>query len=176
MERHHAVARGDTVAGEVHRGTLEIWLARPVSRVRLLSERWLQGALALCLPVFLTTLTIPWLLTRVDIVARLEPYLWAALHQCFFLLAIYSLSFLWSCLGRRPMLIAMAMLFGTILQFAIYLVERLTHYSMIRLADIEVLMRLQGRQALDWRLVGPLLGTVVLCFALSQLAFRRRVP
>jgi ABC-type transport system involved in multi-copper enzyme maturation permease subunit len=32
------------VAGEAHRGTLEIWLARPLSRRRILSERWVQGA------------------------------------------------------------------------------------------------------------------------------------
>ncbi|HVS19081.1 MAG TPA: ABC transporter permease subunit [Planctomycetota bacterium] len=164
------------VAGEAHRGTLEILLARPVSRVRLIAERWLMGALALCLPVVLTTLTIPPLLAAIDIDARLAPYLWSALHQCTFLLGIYSATFLWSCLGRRPMVIAMGMLFLTILQFAIYLVERMTHWSLIRLADIEVLMRIQGRLALDARLVGGMLAFSAVCFGLSVLAFQRRVP
>lgn len=166
----------NAVAGEAHRGTLEIWLARPLSRARLLSERWLQGALALCLPVILTTLTIPPLLARIDIDARLAPYLWAALHQCLFLLCIYCATFLWSCAGRRPLLIAMGMLFLTILQFAIYLIEHVTHWSVIRLADIEVLMRIKARQGLEPRLALPLAGFSALCFALSHAAFRRRVP
>jgi ABC-type transport system involved in multi-copper enzyme maturation permease subunit len=164
------------VAGEAHRGTLEIWLSRPVSRARLLSERWLQGALALCLPVLLTTLTIPPLLAHIDIEARLEPYLWSALHECLFLLCIYGATFLWSCAGRRPLVIAMGMLFLTILQFAIYLIEHATHWSLIRLADIEVLMRIQARAGLDPRLACALAGFVALCFALSHAAFRRRVP
>lgn len=164
------------VAGEAHRGTLEIWLARPVSRTRLLGERWLQGALSLCLPVILTTLTIPPLLARIDIESRLSPYLWAALHQCLFLLCIYALTFLWSCAGRRPLAIAMGMLFLTILQFALYLVEHATHWSMIRLMDIEVLMRIQARGGLDARLVGAMAGFTALCFVLSHAAFRRRVP
>lgn len=164
------------VAGEAHRGTLEILLARPVSRTRLLLERWLMGALALCVPVVATTLTIPPLLEVIDIDARLAPYLWSSLHECAFLLGIYSATFLWSCLGRRPLVIAMGMLFVTILQFAIYLVERMTHWSLIRLVDIEVLMRIQGKLALDARLVGGMLGFSALCLALSLAAFRRRVP
>ena len=60
----------NAVAGEARRGTLEIWLAQPVSRRRLLLERWLQGALALVAPVLLSSLTIPWLATFVDDVKR----------------------------------------------------------------------------------------------------------
>ena len=58
------------VAGEVHRGSLEIWLARPLSRNRILVERWVQGALAVVIPVFATSLTIPWLLSFVDEMVR----------------------------------------------------------------------------------------------------------
>lgn len=164
------------VAGEAHRGTLEIWLARPVSRARLLSERWLQGALALCLPVIATTLTITPLLAHIEIEARLAPYLWASLHESLFLLCIYSATFLCSCVGRRPLAIAMAMLFLTILQFAIYLIEHVTHWSLIRLVDIEVLMRIQARPGLDPKLTAWMLACVVACFLLSHAAFRRRVP
>jgi ABC-type transport system involved in multi-copper enzyme maturation permease subunit len=164
------------VAGEAQRGTLEIWLARPISRRRLLTERYVQGALALTVPVLLTTLTIPHLLAHIDIHARLWPYMLAALHESVFLLAIYSLTFCWSCCARRPMVIALGMLFGIILQFALYLVERVTHYSLIRLVDIEVLMRLQGKLALDWTIAGPLLGCSLVFFVLSLVIFERRVP
>lgn len=164
------------VAGEAHRGTLEILLARPVSRRRILTERYLQGALALVVPLLLTTLTIPWLLRMVHEPGTLPPYLLAAVHESLFLLAIYSVAFCWSCIGRRPMLIATGMLFLTILQFAVYLVERATHWSLIRMVDIEVLMRIQGTRRLDPTLVGPLIAVSVLCFVVAQLAFARRVP
>jgi ABC-type transport system involved in multi-copper enzyme maturation permease subunit len=50
----------NAVAAEAQRGTLEIWLARPLSRRRLLLERWAAGAIWLSLPVF-RPLTIPFL-------------------------------------------------------------------------------------------------------------------
>lgn len=166
----------NAVAGEAQRGTLEILLARPVSRRRILTERYLQGALAIAVPLFLTTLTIPWLLGFVRESESVEPYLLAAAHEAVFLIAIYSLTFCWSSFSRRPLLIATGMLFLTILQFALYLVERATHWSLIRLADIEVLMRIQGQRALDPGLVIPLVAFSVLCFVVAQLAFARRVP
>src|SRR5207244_3420014 len=79
------------IAGEAQRGTLEILLARPFSRTRILCERYVAGALALTLPIFLTTPTIPFLAARVHEEAELAPYLWCALHQALFLLALYSL-------------------------------------------------------------------------------------
>ncbi len=164
------------VAGEAHRGTLELWLSRPLSRRRILSERYLQGALALVLPLFATTLTIPWLLAFVDEPGTLEPYLLAAAHQGAFLLAIYSAAFCWSAFGRRPMVIAVGMLFVVILQFALYLVERATHWSLVRLSDIEVLMRIHGQRELDPSIVLPLLGFSALAFVVSLAAFERRVP
>jgi ABC-2 type transport system permease protein len=166
----------NAVAGEAQRGTLEILLARPISRRRILTERYLQGVVAIVVPLFLTTLTIPWLLSFVREPAPLEPYLLAAAHEAIFLTAIYSLTFCWSSLSRRPLVIATGMLFLTILQFALYLVERATHWSLIRLVDIEVLMRIQGQRALDPALVIPLVGFSLLCFVVAQLAFARRVP
>ena len=60
------------VAGEANRGALELWLSRPVSRTRMLLERYVTGALAMTLPIFLTTATIPWLLEQVGEAAGVE--------------------------------------------------------------------------------------------------------
>ena len=68
------------VAGEAHRGTLEIWLARPISRTRLLLERWLAGALAIVVPVFATSATLPYLLAKVDETMAWEPILLSSAH------------------------------------------------------------------------------------------------
>ncbi len=164
------------VAGEAHRRTLEIWLARPVSRARQLTERYLTGAAALLVPVYATTATIPWLLARVDESMELGELMLCATHQSFSLLAIYSVTFLLSSLGRNPTGIAVAMLFLTTFQFAIYLVKQVTHYSFFRLTDVRVFMKILGSGELPWRFALPLLALSVLSFAGAQLAFARRVP
>ena len=164
------------VAGEVHRGTLELLLARPQSRARILLERWLAGALALAIPVFLTSLTIPWLAARIGEDQDLEPYMLGSVHQTFFLIAVYGLSFLMSALGSNPTRIALIVLFATTFEFAIYMIKVLTHWSLFRLADIEVMIRIADDRALDWGICGPLVGAIAVLFAASLVAFRRRVP
>jgi hypothetical protein len=164
------------VAGEAHRGTLEIWLARPLSRTRILSERWLQGALALIVPLFATTLTIPWLLTKVDQHCDLAPFLWSVVHFSVFLLCMYGLTFFLSTLGRTPLLLIAGLIFFALLELALYLVEGATHWSIYRLADMDRLLWIQKHGGLDRQVVWPLAGFVVLSFVASLIAFRRRTP
>lgn len=164
------------VAGEVHRGTLEMWLARPLSRRRILTERFLLGLVSLVTPIFLTTLTIPWLLERIGEPYELEPYLWSAAHFSLFTAAIYALTFLCSAVGRRPLVIAIGMIFVIILEFALYFVMEATHYSVVRMVDVEVLMRINGQRGLDPALAVPLALFTLACFVGSLLAFERRVP
>jgi ABC-type transport system involved in multi-copper enzyme maturation permease subunit len=163
------------VAGEVQRGTLELLLARPYSRARLLLERWAAGAAALVLPVFLTSLTIPLLAARVEEYESAGPYLACAVHQSLFLLALYAATFLGSCLGSNPNRLALVALFLAVSQFALYMVKRVTHVSLFRLCDMDVLMATsEGR----WNpaIVLALALTVALCLGASLLAFRRRCP
>ncbi|MBK8179421.1 MAG: ABC transporter permease [Planctomycetes bacterium] len=166
------------VAGEAHRGTLELWLSRPVPRRRLLLERWGAGALALVLPVFLTSATIPWLIGQADVEEEiaLSAMLLCAAHQSALLLAIYSATFFCSSVGSNPMAIGFAMLFLTVFQFAIYLIERVTHYSLFRLADIPRFIAICERGELDLRIVLPLLCASGVFVLASVLAFDRRVP
>lgn len=164
------------VAGEVHRGTFELWLARPLTRRRLLLERWISGAVVLCLPVILTTLTAPWLLTFVDTEVSLTALLLGAVHQSVFLLMLYSLTFFLSTLFDNPMGIALAVLFFTTLEFAIYMVKVVTHWSIYRLADIEVFMNIMQKQRLDWAMLTGMLGVSLLFLLLSLFTFSRKVP
>ena len=164
------------VAGEAHRGTLELWLSRPISRRRLLLERWSGGALAIVLPVFLTTATIPWLSTYVNEHMRLAPLLLCAAHQSSLLLAFYSATFFFSTVGSNPLGIGFAMLLFSIFQFAIYLIETITHYSIFRLADIPTYVEICNKRALNLHIVLPLLAVSILFVVASLLAFERRVP
>jgi ABC-2 type transport system permease protein len=164
------------VAGEAHRGTLEIWLARPVSRVRILSERWVQGALALVAPLALSTLTIPWLLGKVDQRCDFAPLALSFVHFAVFLLCIYGFTFFLSTLSRTPLVIIAGMIFAALLELALYLVEGATQWSMYRLADMDRLLAIQKTGALDPRYVAGLSAFVVATYVASLIAFRRRTP
>lgn len=164
------------VAGEAQRGTLEIWLARPLSRRRILGERYLLGALAVMLPVFATSASIPWLLTLVDESMRFWPLMLCSAHQSLFLLSIYSATFLYSCLGHKPAQIAFVMLGFTTFQSAIYLIQDVTHWSVFRLVDVRIFGAIQSSGHLDWSIALPLLAFSALCYFASQWVFARRTP
>lgn len=164
------------VAGEAHRGTLEIWLARPYSRLRMLSERWLAGALATALPVFASTATIPLFATRVGESLDMVGLFWCAAHQSVFLLATFSTTFLFSAMGSNPTRIALGVLFFTTLQFALYMVGTVTHYSLFRLSDLDDYLRTYDDHALHAAVALPLAAVSLVGFAGAFLAFRRRVP
>jgi ABC-type transport system involved in multi-copper enzyme maturation permease subunit len=164
------------VAGEAQRGTLEIWLARPVSRARLWSERYVLGALAVTVPVFATSATIPWLLTYVEEELALTPLLLSSAHQSLFLLAVYSATFCLSCGGSRPTVIAFGMLALTVFEFSIYLIERVTYWSVFRLTDIEVFQRIFATGRLELSVCAILVAASGIFAAVGWLAFRRRVP
>ncbi len=164
------------IAGEANRGTLEILLARPISRKRILTERWLAGALALLLPIFLSSATIPWLLTKVDETLAWKPIWLASAHQGIFLLAVYSLTFLMSAIGRNPILIAFTVLTFSTFQFSMYMVKKVTHYSLFRLVDLEDFVRIHTSHRLGWETCLPLLATGALATAASYFLFQRRLP
>ncbi len=171
-----AVFAAGAVAGEAHRGTLEIWLALPFSRQRLLTERYVAGLLAVALPILATSASIPWLLPLVKEDGQLLPYLLVAVHECVFLAAIYSATFLVSALGSRPVEIAFGAILVLVLELALYLVMDLTHGSIYRLADIDQFSRIYERGALDPRVLLPLGLFSAACFVGAQAAFARRVP
>jgi ABC-type transport system involved in multi-copper enzyme maturation permease subunit len=170
-----ALLAAGAVAGEVHRGTFEIWLARPFTRRRLLLERWIGGALTTIVPVFLTTLTIPFLLSLVDEQMELGTLMLCALHESLFLLLIYSLSFLFSTFGSNPLGIALGVLFFCTLEFSLYLVRVVNEYSIYQWVDIDEFMAIVTTGTLSWRLVLPLLAGSALLLGLSLRVFSRRI-
>lgn len=164
------------VAGEAQRGTLEIWLARPLSRRRLLLERWSAGAFWLVLPVFLSTASVPWLGERVQEPLELLPLLRCAVHQSVFLLAIYSLTFVLSCAFDNPLAIGFGMLLAALAELSLYMIERLTHASLFRLADVGVFQEIYDHGALPWAITLPLAAFSLACLLVSLRLFARRTP
>lgn len=166
------------IAGESDRRTLEVVLARPFSRRRILLSRYASGALAVALPVFLTTFSINPLMAWFKIESRFSAQLLglAALHQSLFLLAVFSLSFLASTLSHRPGRITGVILALGMVQFSLYLVEKATAWSVFRLADIWRYQYIEEKMSLEGRVVWPLAGFCLLCLIVSERAFARRQP
>ena len=164
------------VAGEVHRGTFELWLSRPYSRTRLLNERYFAGAMAVILPVFLTSATIPALCAHIGEEVELAPMMLCAVHESALLLAIYSLAFFLSAIGSNPMHIALGLLFLFLFSFAIYMIEVVTHYSIYRWTDIEVFMRICLTDQWPTGKFVSLLGTAAVFYGGAIFALNRRVP
>ncbi len=165
-----------TVAGEAHRGTLEILLARPLSRRRILTERYFAGFVAFALPTLVATLTIPWLAGFVDEYVDLSTVLMGATHEILFLTMVYSATVLLSALASNPTKIALGVLLPIGFAYSLYFVKRLTHYSPLRLADMYDFVAIEETQALDWATCGPMLAASVALFVAAQFAFARRVP
>lgn len=166
----------NAVAGEAQRGTLEIMLARPLSRRRVLSERWFAGALAVVVPVFVSTHTIPWLLSFIDEDMAHWPLFLSAVHQSLLLLALYGLTFALSCAGSRPLVIGFSMLLFMLAEFSIYLVQTLTHWSLFRLTDIDAFAWIGATRSLDWTKSAPLAAAVVVLHEIAQRLYARRAP
>jgi hypothetical protein len=164
------------IAGEAQRGTLEILLARPFSRARILVERYLLGFAAFALPIVATSASIPALAAAVGEEVSLSSALLGAVHQSVFLAPIYGLAFLLSTVGSNPTRIGLAVLFGTTCSFGLYMVKRVTHWSLFRLCDIDDFVRIDREGTLDPRVLVPLLAVALVLYLAAQVAFRRRVP
>lgn len=168
----------NSIASEAHRGTMEMWLARPVSRHRLYLERWLSGLLAVIVPVLISTATIT---PMMDLREIEETVGWVdltrcALYMCAFLAPIYAATFAWSALSEAPLNISLTALFAAIVAFALYFVEVATDYTPFRLVDIRTLMAIIDDGAFDWRLLGPMLASTVILYVVGLRWFLRRTP
>jgi ABC-type transport system involved in multi-copper enzyme maturation permease subunit len=164
------------IAGEAHRGTLETWLSRPLSRGRIMLERWFGGAVALTLPILLSSVTVPEALALIDETMPRGGLILGAVHESLFVLCFYSFTFLLSCLSSRPITIAFGMLLFTTFNFAMYLITTVTHWSVFRLADINVFGAILDTRQLDLTTNIGFVAFNVLCIALSLFVFARRVP
>ena len=165
----------NAIAGEAQRGTLELWIARPVPRWRLYTERYLLGLAALSLPVIASSATTNLLLGMVDSQIDLGMMLVCSVHQSLFLGVVYSAAFLLSALGDNPLRIAFVMIFFGIFQFAIYMVKTATDYSIFRLADIQTYVTMM-RHGLQPGVTLLLLALNILPFVIGLAVFKRRLP
>lgn len=164
------------VAGEAYRGTLEILLARPQSRLRILSERYAIGFCAFSLPILFTSLSAPLLATYIGESLPYESMALMSLHEILFLAPVFSLAFLCSTLGSNPLRIALAVMGFVLASYALYMVKTVTHYSPLRLADVQSFVDVHKSGQLDYPLCAGFVLVSALLFGASVRCFAKRMP
>ncbi|HKB16550.1 MAG TPA: ABC transporter permease [Planctomycetota bacterium] len=165
------------VAREVENRTIEFLLSRPWSRRRILASKFLAGALALAVPIFVSSASAI-LLVRVipDIGERVPPgpILLASVHCSLFLVAIYAVTFLGSTLSSDANRMAFVVLGVSTLSFALYLVNGVTHYSFYRFSDVPTYLRILREGRLPVGIELGLLGTIGALYLAADRIFTRR--
>ena len=167
------------VATEASRRTLEIWLALPVPRWRLLCERYVAGLLALAVPLLGTSACASLIARAVGVEIDLAPALMAraALHELTLLAALFSLTVVVSVVATHAIRVALVVLGLAVGMYAIYLMPVVTRYSLYRTTDTWTFIELQeGADFLPWAKALPLIGASAALLAVALALFQRRLP
>ncbi|MEZ5979379.1 MAG: ABC transporter permease subunit [Planctomycetota bacterium] len=165
------------VASDTQRGTLELVLSRPVSRTRLYLERWIAGALALAVPMFLVSALFRPLcdVLGVTISVPTSLMLEAAAYETAFLSIFYSVAFTWSVFAPRVLTIVLGLIFGTIGMYALYLIPDANAWSIYQWADVRTFFDMQSRPLSATQWLRPLAISAAVALV-GWYGFRRRAP
>jgi ABC-2 type transport system permease protein len=89
-------------AGDIDRGTIELLLARPVSRLKLFASRWLFGAFGVLGFTGLSILAVVPLAKLYGVALQFDRYLLLLVIAGFFGLALYALALMVSSIASNP--------------------------------------------------------------------------
>ena len=161
------------VAREVDRRTMELLLSRPVSRERILFERWLCGAIVLLLPFLLTALlTIPFA-ARVEEEVEMLPTLLGATYSFLFVLMTFTITVALSTRFSHYLKAGMLVLGFMLMSLAIYMIQDLWDYSLYNLIDLDVVMPIADG-IFPWLEAGWMVAVTLLAYGLALWGFKRR--
>lgn len=116
---------GSALAGEVERGTIELLLARPLSRLKMFIARYVYGLIALVIFILTTVFTIVPLAQMHHVAYSVDRFGIVAIMGLFFGLAIYSLAMLVSALSSEKGRVSMVMGGLLVLMYVLNLVAAL---------------------------------------------------
>jgi ABC-2 type transport system permease protein len=191
-----ALVGGDLVAKEAEDGTLRMILARPISRVRLLSLKWLAGGIFSATQVgalggfalLFAALWFPWndmfvivpgeLLSAFDPVTGLQRYVSAHLFMTLKAATIVSLAFMFSCFNVKP---AAATILALSFLFADHILRSIPYFADLKYwfitYHLNVWQYLLAQTIPWWRLgesLSILLGFNVTFLVIGITAFQMR--
>ena len=127
-----------TIAKEKERGTFEFLASRPVSRTGILWPITWVLTLCLVLPIFATSLIIPWLSPISGQTLPLHGLLQGALHSSLFVELFLLLTLLMSVLLKTQVQVATTIGAIVIFQVGIFFVPGIRNTSIFKLTDYEI--------------------------------------
>lgn len=132
-----------SIAGERENGTLDMLLSRPISRSRILFQKYWVLALAVVVPIFASSMTIPWMETWIDPKTIEERCSFSGLMHASWRASLFSLFFLtltlvFSVYLREQVKVAFAIGGIIVLQVGMFFVQVLRKSSIFRLSDYDV--------------------------------------
>ena len=162
------------VAGEVERRTIELLLSRPVSRTRILTVKYVAGALGLLIPLFVVTAAAIPLASTIEEPVAVGPLFLQAVHSAAFLAALYSLTFALSTAMSDSARVAYLVLGVSVIEFSLLVVREASHASFYKLVDISVLLDIVLTGRLPWPTDLGLVAASGAFFAIAVWRFRTR--
>ncbi len=161
------------IAREADNRTAEFLLSRPVSRTRILLTRWGAGVVALSLPLLLAAGVGAACSPLVDESIPLWAALAGAVHTSLFVVAVFSTTVWLSARSTHALRAATLVLGFMLLQFALYLIKVLWHFSAYNLVDLDVMLPL-ARGVFPWKESGVLLVWIGVFVTWAVKDFRKR--
>ena len=161
------------VARDVDQRTAELLLSRPVSRARILCERWCTGALLILLPFTMVAFIGGWMAPSVDEMLDRSAVLMGVAHSSTFLLAVFTLTCWLSALFTHQLKAGILVLGFMLLNLAIYLVKDLWDWSLYNLIDLDVTLPMEAG-VYPWRETFWLGGATLVFYVGALVSFQRR--
>ncbi|MCC6672374.1 MAG: ABC transporter permease [Planctomycetes bacterium] len=165
------------VARERENQTLEFLLGRPVSRSRVLWDKYWVLALVVVVPIFLTSWSAVPLSWIIDHSLPFAAVTIAAFHNALFVLTLFTFTVLCSVLFRSQVHVAFAVGTVIVIQVGIFFVQQIRVASLFRFSDFDVygpvLAGNVGFMQLFLASGVWLLGATVLLYLAADRAFRR---
>jgi ABC-type transport system involved in multi-copper enzyme maturation permease subunit len=162
------------IARERENMTFEYLLSRPVSRSRILWSKFWPTALAIVIPIFLTSWSALPLsrVPNVDEHLRFEAVTMCCVHSSAFVLFFLAFTTMWSVRLRSQVHVAFVVGGFTILQVCVFFIQVLRKGSLFRLSDFDVYGPIMAgnvrwsQMLVDWT-IWPLLGAAI-CYAIAD--------
>ena len=145
-------------ARERENQTLEFLLARPVSRSRVLWQKWWPCAVCVVVPIYLVSASAIWWSHTIDYGLPTWELFLASTHAATFVLCFLTATTWLSVLARVQAHVAAIIGAFAIVQIGLYLTQRIRPYSLFRLVDFEWYGPVLSGNTPAWQMFDPVRG------------------
>lgn len=169
---------GATIAGEIEKGTAEIMLAKPVSRLRVFFGKYLAGFFSIVIFTICSTFAVVPLAKIYHVDYVFINYMTLALIIFLFSLAIFSLAMLFSAIFSEKSKVYMTAGGLLILMYVLHVVSSLKD-SLKNLKYLSFFYYYDAQQALTKNIINHtgvlvFIIVIVVCTALAAIWFKKR--